>query len=66
MPRNIPVWGFPNSYNPNFMGDRCEVCFRSGHWISKPIPGRNTCAWICQACTQWPPPFAAHNQIPID
>lgn len=60
MPRNTPVWGFPPGYNPNAMNDRCELCHRTDRWVGKPVPGQDVHAWICSACSQWPPPFGPH------
>lgn len=62
MPRSIPVWGFPNSYNPNLMGDRCEICHRFECWVSRPVPGQDFTAWTCAACTRLP----KTNEIPLD
>lgn len=42
-----PVWGFPIGYDPNLMGDRCEIC-RAINWQPRPIP--DAVAWTCRAC----------------
>lgn len=66
MPRPLPVWGFPNGYNPNLMGDVCEVC-RASQWLPRPIPGQDCTAWTCAACTLLPQPsMRPSGQIPDD
>lgn len=51
-PRQQPpvVWGFPNHYNPNLMGEVCERC-RASNWLPRLIPGQDFTAWTCTACT---------------
>lgn len=57
-PRRIPVRGFPAPYNPNLMGDPCELCRRSDRWVSRPA-GPAYFAWTCQCCSQ-------PQDIPLD
>lgn len=54
MPTRTPVWGFPNGYNPNLFGLRCERCHRSDRWIPKQCSGQPFTAWTCAACTAMP------------
>lgn len=63
MPHPV-IWGFPSGYDPNAFADRCDRCHRSGHWISKPTKAPDCAAWICQACTSWPPPFGSSPTPP--
>lgn len=59
--QRIPVvWGFPTGYDPNLMGDRCDVCRHTDSWISQPTKLPNTLAWSCSAC----PPIS--KEIPHD
>lgn len=50
MPRPLPVWGFPNHYNPNLMGEVCDRCGQEGSWLPRPIEGQNFTAWTCAKC----------------
>lgn len=60
MPRALPVWGFPQGYNPNERGDRCELCGRTDSWLPRPVPGQSFVAWTCICCAP------ASQLIPID
>lgn len=51
--RASPVWGFPNSYNPNDNQDRCEIC-RSINWLGQAVPGQSFTAWRCATCPTLP------------
>lgn len=65
--RPLQVWGFPAGYDPNLMGDRCELC-RTSNWLEHKLPRHPTfgdmgSAWTCAACAT-PPPKT--NEIPLD
>lgn len=51
--RRSPVWGFPAGYNPNQMGDRCDIC-RAIDWSNRPTKLPDLIAWSCNRCPQLP------------
>lgn len=50
MRRPLPVWGFPNHYNPNLMGEVCQDCGSAVDWMPRPISGQDFTAWTCLRC----------------
>lgn len=52
--RRPVVWGFPADYNPNLMGDRCEIC-RNIQWRAHPTEHPDLFAWSCMPCSNSEP-----------